>query len=266
MSLRGSRLNIADEAIYFFLTNSFLSGQMVFSTPKRKLSVARVKFLAITILLMMVSLTGISRAQEFDELKGFYGKEIKLSFADPDTDSITTSVNTPAPKSHVVPLVMDLIPLGILGGVGGYCSTVPYGDWDDPHRGRCVGILHLSGGILMSFGTVPSHVYIKSKWYMTLGLSAIKASFYFIFSVVGFAADFGHNYGGDYDGGAALFKYGTIPALAGTFIVYGYEMIDHQLTVKKFNEDLEKKNQKTQTMITPLIWKDRVGLALQMSF
>jgi len=227
---------------------------------------AKAKFLAITILLMIVSMTGVSRAQEFDELKGFYSQDIKLSYADPDTVSVTTLVGAPILKSHIIPLVMDLIPLAALGGFGAYCATVPYGDSENQKRRDCLGYFHLTGWVLMSFGTVPSHIYVGNRWYITLGWPVNKALFYFLFSVIGFAADMGNNYGGDYDGGSAAFKYGTIPALAGTFIIYGYEMIDHQLKIQKYNENMEKRNKEIRAMITPLIWKDRMGLALQMSF
>ena len=61
---------------------------------------AKVKFLAITILLMMVSVTGVSLAQEFDELKDFYSNEIQLSYANPNTTSVTAKVSIPIPKSQ----------------------------------------------------------------------------------------------------------------------------------------------------------------------
>ena len=211
-------------------------------------------------------MTGVSRAQEFDELKGFNKNEIRPYYYIP----ITSAVTAPSPKSHIFPLVMDLIPLAVLGGVGGYCATVPYGDWYNPTKRDCLGSFYLVGWGLMSLGAIPSSIYVENKWYGTLGLTVGKAVLFLGLSIVGISRDINKQNGDggveNYDGGSALLKEGIIPALVGTFIIYGYEMIDHQLKVRKYNIELEQKAPKNQTVITPLIWKDRVGLALQMSF
>jgi hypothetical protein len=190
-----------------------------------------------------------------------------------DTVSIAASVNTPTPKNHVIPLVMDLIPLGILAGVGSYCSTVKY-DSSFEHtasdRSDCLAFLGLSGWVFMSLGTVPSHIYVKNKWYKVVGLSSAKAVVCFGFTILGWVADYQRNDSDTspegWDGGVEGFKHGTLPALISTFIIYGYEIIDHQLKVRKYNIELEQNARKTQTLVTPLIWKDRMGLTMQMSF
>ncbi|MDD5223806.1 MAG: hypothetical protein PHE84_07430 [bacterium] len=218
---------------------------------------SQAKFLAITTILIVFFLTGVSRAQEFDELMG--GKEIKPfpSYAIP----ITASITAPSPKSHIIPLVMDLVPLAALGGFGGYCATVSL-----EKRENYLGALYISGFVLLIFGSIPSHVYVGNGWVETVGLPVAKVALFAAATVPGAFSSIGNNWGGKNDNGASFFKYGTLPAFITTFSIYTYEIINHQLRVQEYNEYLEKRNQKTQAMITPLIWKDRMGLALQMSF
>ncbi|MDD5225051.1 MAG: hypothetical protein PHE84_13795 [bacterium] len=188
----------------------------------------------------------------------------------PSAESENKSVNKDflkfdKPKSYLVTMGMDFLPLAALIGGSIYCSTLPgstYGKWNSEEL-FCFRKLQFSSLALLGIGTLPSDIYVSSKPYKIVLIDLSKMLLNGIFLFNGY-------FWSDWNNGLEKTKYfidlGFVPGVISASLIYLGEIISHGVKVYKINKYVNEKNQEKNTVIIPMVWKNQVGLALFRSF
>lgn len=173
------------------------------------------------------------------------------------------------PKEILYAILGDTVPLMMMGGGILSCAMCQYDPDKLDNREICLYVFLSSSAVVSSLGTLPSHFYAHSATWKKVFYPTTKF-------IIGGLSVFWYYLGSglmslsedpdDDDIGGRWIK-GFIPiwgvVMGGIHVI---EMIDQSRSIQKYNAGLAENSQKKQVFLTPAVWDDKVGMAVQMRF